>query len=204
MNRARLAGCIVVLMILQGCSVLSLGSKKTTTAVDIASQELSLIDGHLSLMRDITTGNYQQQLDLFADVESQREQDASARNRLRQALALITSGHPNSDRGRGYTELTSILESDSGLSEPEKNLARVVLNETENIMILEARNAELSATLSSSQIVLDQKGSTDRRSLSQARRDLELAQQEIESLEVELSDARAKLEAIKRIEVTSE
>ncbi len=199
MNRVRLAGCIVVLLVLQSCSLMDFRSKKTPTTVDIARQELSLIDNHLSLMHDITSGNYQQQIDLFADVVSEREQDATVRNRFREALLLMTTGHPNSDSGRGYTELTSLMQQPEGLTSLEQNLARVILNETENLMILEARNAELSATLSNSQVVLDQKDNYDRRSLSQARKDLEAAQQEIDVLEVELAEARAKLDAIKRM-----
>ena len=204
MNRVRLAGCIVALMVLQSCSLTGLISTKTPTAVDSARQELSLIDNHLSLMHDITSGNYQQQVDLFADVVSQREQDATARNRFREALLLITTGQPNSDSGRGYTELTDILENPQELTALEHNLARVILNETENVMILEARNVELSTTLSNSQIVLDQKDNSDRKSLYQARKELDAAQQEIDVLEVELAEARSKLDAIKRIEVTSE
>lgn len=191
-------------MVLQSCSWVGLRSIKTPTTVDIARQELSLIDNHLSLMHDITSGNYQRQVDLFADVVSQREQNASARNRFREALLLITSGHPNSDSGRGYAELTTILEQSKDLTGLERNLARVILNETENVMILEARNFELRTTLSDSQIVLDQKDNFDRKSLSQARKELESAHQEINVLEVELAEARAKLDAIKRIEVTSE
>ena len=203
MNRVRLAGCIVLLTVLQGCTLFK-GTIKTPTPVDIARQELSLIDRHLSLMRDITSGNYQQQIDLFAGVARQREQDATAPNRLSEALLLVTTGHPSSDRGRGYAELTALLSEREGLSPHERDLATVVLRETENVMILEARNMELSTTLSDSQVSLDKKGLSDRKSLDQARKELESAQQEIDVLEVELAEARAKLEAIKRIEVTSE
>ncbi|MFK8031014.1 MAG: hypothetical protein AB8G18_12335 [Gammaproteobacteria bacterium] len=163
-----------------------------------------MIDTHLSLLRDITSGNYQEQDKLFAGVVAQRQQDATAHNRLSEALLLIATGHPNTDRGRGYSKLTALLSSEEELTELERHLAKIVLKETENVMILEARNAELSNTLSDSQLSLDKRGNSDRRSLNQARKDLEAAQQEIDSLEVELTEARAKLEAIKRIEVTSE
>ncbi len=202
MNRVRLAGCIVLTMILQGC-LFSPRSIMPTKA-DIASQELSFIDDHLSLMHDITSGNYQQQLDLFTSVVNQREVDASAHNRLREALALITTGHPNSDPGRGYSELKTLMEQSTKLTALERRLATVILNETENVMILEARNSELSAAISNSQTVLDQKGTSNRESLSQARKQLDAAQQEIDVLQIELEEARAKLDAIKRIEVTSE
>lgn len=203
MNRVRLAGCIALLTVLQGCSLIK-GTIKTPTPVDAARQELSLIDTHLSLLRDITSGNYQEQDKLFAGVVAQRQQDATAHNRLSEALLLIATGHPNTDRGRGYSKLTALLSSEEELTELERHLAKIVLKETENVMILEARNAELSNTLSDSQLSLDKRGNSDRRSLNQARKDLEAAQQEIDSLEVELTEARAKLEAIKRIEVTSE
>lgn len=189
-------------MFLQGCSLSPWG--QISSGADSASRELSLIDGHLSLMRNITSGNYQQQVELFADIVSERELEASARNRLREALALLTSGHPNSDPGRGYSELKGLLEEPHGLTKLEQSLASVVLNESENVMILEARNAELSAAISDSQSVLDRRGSSDRRSLSQAREELAAAQQEIELLQIELEEARAKLDAIKQIEVTSE
>ena len=175
------------------------------TKADLASQELSFIDDHLSLMHDITSGNYQQQqLDLFTSVVNQREVNASAHNRLREAFALITTGHPNSDPGRGYSELKTLMEQSTKLTALERRLATVILNETENVMILEARNSELSAAISNSQTVLNQKGTSNRESLSQAREQLDAAQQEIDVLQIELEEARAKLDAIKRIEVTSE
>ena len=80
MIRVRLAGCIVLLMVLQGCSF-SPRSIMPTKA-DLASQELSFIDDHLGLMQDITSGNYQQQLDLFDRVVQQREYDAFLAHRV--------------------------------------------------------------------------------------------------------------------------
>ncbi len=174
------------------------------TKADLASQELRSIDDHLGLMQDSKSGNYQQQLDLFNSVVKQREDNASDHNRLREALVLITTGHPNSDPGRGYSELKTLMEQSTRLSALERRLAAVILSETANVMILEARNAELSAAISNSQTALDKTGTSSRENLSQARRELQAAQEEINALQVELEDARAKLDAIKRIEVTSE
>ncbi|MEM7082352.1 MAG: hypothetical protein AAF465_06430 [Pseudomonadota bacterium] len=200
MTLARILFFVVVLATVQGCTGLSAWRKP---AIDNNARQLSLLDSHLQLMRDVTSGNYQEQLDLYDFVVRQRELDATTQHRLREALVLITSGHPNSDRGKGYSALTRLLDTANDLTELERHLAAVVLNETENAMILEAQNAELSTDLSNSQSVAT-RGSSDRRNLGQARRALEAAQQEIDALESELAEARAKLEAIKQIEVTSE
>lgn len=190
---------------LGGCTAISgYFSKNQEITANLLRQDLAMMAGHLELMQAVTMGDYQNQVRLFTDTASEYQLHKNKRTKLRYALVLATSGHPNTDAGRGYLELESILEHPGELSPLELNLARVVKNEIETLMILEARNAELASMISETQWEIDKSGRSSRDHLQRMREKLEQAQLEIVTLENELEDAQTKLDAIKNIEVSSE
>lgn len=167
-------------------------------------QELDLIDSHLRFMRELTTAEYAQQIQLFDEAYARYQTLQDDSSALRYGLALTTSGHPRTDTGRGYTELVKLVEASGSLTPAELDLARVVMNEAAEVMILQARFTELSGVVSQTESAISRRGRSSRLNLQQAQKQLDEAQLEIAALRVELADAQAKLDAIKKIEVTSE
>ncbi|NNF16953.1 MAG: hypothetical protein HKN70_09410 [Gammaproteobacteria bacterium] len=167
-------------------------------------QDLEHLNSHLSLMREITSGPYQQRLNLFTRVQEELQAQSSSRAAFRHALALTTRGHPNADIGKGYTELSRLIDAPGDLTTAELNLARVVAHSAAQLMILETRNAELDDIVSDTRSRISKSGRSSRIDLQQARERLAQAELEIETLQAELAEAEAKLDAIKNIEVSSE
>lgn len=155
-------------------------------------------------MRELRTADYRDQERIFSKIADEYETQGHPSSALRYALALITGGHPNTDTGRGYSQLKDIADNPLGLSDPEINLAKVLLEEVEAMMILEAQNVELSGVVSEAQQKINRSGRSNRADMEEASQRLNEANMEIESLRNELQEALNKLDAIKNIEVTSE
>lgn len=196
---------LLVSLLLSGCSFLDRFTRTSQPPeLAIQYQELERLNSHLTFMRELQTAEYREQEQLFAKVEEESVTLGTPGASLRLALALITDSHPNTDIGRGYIALKEIAENPQGLSDPEIKLTRILLENVETIMIVEAQNAELSGVVSEAHQRINRSGRSSRESLEQASVQLQEANIEIESLRIQLRDALDKLDAIKNIEVSSE
>lgn len=204
MSISRCLCLLSALAFLNGCALTG-GFAKRQDLPTAAQHELSVLGAHLDLMREMADGDFQKQEARFNELQLTDQRVGSSRTALRLALARVTTGHPNSDLGQGYEDLQRALSAPDELHPSERNLISVLLNETESAMIQAARNAELSSAIDESRSnAASRENVASRASLLRAQRQLSNARDEIRALEEELAEARAKLDAIKRIEVTSE
>ncbi len=197
---------LIVSMLLSDCSLMSRfnSQKMEEPPLTMHQQELERLNSHLALMRELMTYDYREQELLFGKLQEESTTLSTPDSTLRLALAFVTDGHPNTDIGRGYTELNAIAENPLGLSEPEINLVQILLENIEAIMIVEAQNAELTGVMSETQQKINRTGRSNRQSLARANTKLIDANLENETLRQQLQEALDKLDAIKNIEVSSE
>lgn len=144
---------------------------------------------YLDTMNDLGTNNPARQADVFYEVEHAYTRAPTTANSLRYAVALLTPGHPAAKPAEGKKLLESLLATPERLTQAERTLAAVLVQQTDARLTLEAENRRLLATL-------------DDRSRSQANFE-KRAQAQLEEnakLRRSLAEAQQKLDAIKEIE----
>jgi len=144
---------------------------------------------YLDTMNDLGTNNPARQADVFYEVEHDYTRAPTTANTLRYGIALLTPGHPAAKPADGKKLLESLLATPERLTQPERTLAAVLVQQTDARLTLEAENRRLLETL-------------DDRNRSQANFE-KRAQAQLEDnakLRRALAEAQQKLDAIKEIE----
>lgn len=194
MNRATrgAVACLMMLLAISlttslgGCMLTDqLGSAAThTPAADASPQHM-----YLETMNALGNGDPARQADVFHEAKSDFTHAPTTTNTLRYALACITPGHPATRPDEGKRLLETLLATPENMTQEERTLAAVLLNETNARLQLEAENRRLAATL-------------DGQSRSQANSDKRVQAHidENNRLRRALAEAQQKLDAIKEIE----
>lgn len=180
-----------------GCS-LGGGLSNRNDGPNAATQPLDASTGfvngsleiYLQTMRDLIEGDPVLQTDVFRDTESAALFEPTTTNRLNYALALATPGHPSANPAEAQRRLAEVLATGDTLLPEERILAVVHLKEVEQRLILDAQAQRLQQAAATA---------TSEQNSENAER-LRAALEENRRLQVELDEAREKLDAITNIE----
>jgi YfhG lipoprotein len=179
------------LVSMTGCTLLD--EVRTTAPAPAASEaalaDLSSIKLYLETMNGLGSVDAARQADVFYEVEREYTRAPTTTSTMRYAVALVTPGHPATKPAEGKRLIETLLATPERLTQDERTLAAVLLNETNVRLKLEAENRRLLATL-------------DDRSRSQANSDKRVQTQLEENARLRraLAEAQQKLDAIKEIE----
>jgi hypothetical protein len=145
---------------------------------------------YLETLRALVEGDPVAQADAFRNAENAVEAAPTTTNRLNLALALATPGHPSANAREAQRLLGELLADGDSLLPEERILAQVHLKEVEQRLILDAEAQRLQRAAAAA---------TAARNDQSAQR-LQAALEENKQLQLELDEARAKLDAITNIE----
>jgi hypothetical protein len=182
-----LAGALCSLM--SACGLVSTeASREAPTPTSVAPPDAGT-QPYLETMSALGSADPARQADVFYEIEREYTRAPTTASTLRYAVALITSGHPASNAQDGKRLLESLLATPERMTQQERVLAAVTLQETNTRLKLEAEIRRLLATL-------------DDRGRSQANSDKRMQAQLEENARLRraLTEAQQKLEAVKDIE----
>ena len=187
-------GILVVILLAFGASGCTLteqlrGQPEPPTAPPTAPPSTSTIRAYLDTMNGLGLADPARQADVFYEVEREYTRAPTTASTLNYAVALVTPGHPATSPSEGKRLLETLLATPERMTQEERTLCAVLLNETNVRLKLEAENRRLVATL-------------DDRSRSQANSDRRVQAQIEENARLRraLAEAQQKLDAIKEIE----
>lgn len=147
---------------------------------------------YLATLRDLVEGDPVVQADAFRNAEQAVEAAPTTTNRLNLALALATPGHPSSNPAQAQRMLNELLAAGDTLLPEERILATVHLKGVEERLILDAEAQRLQRAAAAAAAARN----------DQSAQRLQAALEENRRLQLELDEARAKLNAITDIERT--
>jgi hypothetical protein len=147
---------------------------------------------YLETLRDLVEGDAVAQADAFRTAEQAVESAPTTSNRLNLAMALATPGHPSSNPALAQRMLNELLAAGDSLLPEERILATVHLKEVEHWLILDAEAERLQRAAAAASAARN----------DQSAQRLQAALEENRRLQLELDEARAKLNAITDIERT--
>ena len=145
---------------------------------------------YLDTLRALVDGDPVAQADAFRAAENAVEASPTTTNRLNLALALATPGHPSSNPREAQRLLGELLANRDALLSEERVLAQVNLKEVEHWLILDAEAQRLQRAAAAAAAARN----------DQSAQRLQTALEENKQLQLELDEARAKLDAITNIE----
>jgi YfhG lipoprotein len=174
-----------------GCTLLHemRSAPPAPAASEAAPADMNGIKLYLETMNGLGSVDAARQADVFYEVERDYTRAPTTTSTMRYAVALVTPGHPATKPAEGKRLIETLLVTPERLTQDERTLAAVLLNETNARLKLEAENRRLLATL-------------DDRSRSQANSDKRVQTQLEENARLRraLAEAQQKLDAIKEIE----
>lgn len=201
------SGAVVLMMIaavvtLGGCDTLSTlfqgsGSADSPTSIEPTPAQLSELER-------LGTGTYQEKVDLFANIETARIDNATDTNRLRYALAKSVLGHPATDLPGAYSELQSLLGANNGLTLSQTQLATIIFRNVEHMLILDSENNGLRTSVSELESSSTERNSRDSARLRGLNKRLAETQSDNQRLQAELEEIRRQLDAVLTIETSSD
>jgi hypothetical protein len=145
---------------------------------------------YLETLRALIDGDPVAQADAFRAAENAVEASPTTTNRLNLALALATPGHPSTNPREAQRLLGELLANRDALLPEERVLAQVNLKEVEHWLILDAEAQRLQRAAAAASAARN----------DQSAQRLQVALEENKQLQLELDEARAKLDAITNIE----
>ncbi|AMN47430.1 hypothetical protein ACG33_10040 [Steroidobacter denitrificans] len=180
---------LVLLMVLLGGCTLTGQLGRPTTAYAPPAADAGALYIYLETMNALGNADPARQATMFHEVEHDFIHAPTTANTLRYALACVTPGHPATHPDEGKRLLETLLAAPEHMTQEERTLAAVALNETNARLKLETENRRLTATL-------------DGQSRSQANFDKRVQAQYDENIRLRraLAEAQQKLDAIKEIE----
>lgn len=196
-------GLLVAVAILQSaCAILPDGFGIGNAGAVDDSATAAAIGHHLTVMRWLGEGNYNARGQAFEAVEAEYRALPTASNRLTRALALSVPGHPGSDVDQATAELNALMRDPVGLLNAELDLLQVTLANLERVNRLSAENSQMQSRIndpSNARRLREARSRTEALSAELARQ-----QDENERLASELYDALRKLDAVTRIEQSTQ
>jgi hypothetical protein len=178
-----LAACLAA-----GCAELGadLGHPAAAVVDKNATASLILTDD-LQLMDRLIKGSTSEKAELFAHAKQEYDSAGTNTHKLRLALALATPGHPASSPADALHMLQDLLVNPEGLVPGERALAQVEMKQIDDYLSLQAKIDKLSSDAARAE-----------RLTAQIRH----LQTESDERLRDLNEAKAKLEAILKIEKT--
>jgi hypothetical protein len=194
------AGALLAAFLLAGCSGtqgLFGGGAAPDNAVQASNERAGRLDGdsltlYLETLRALVESDPVAQADAFRNAELAVESAPTTTNRLNLALALATPGHPSSNPAQAQRMLNELLAAGDSLLPEERILATVHLKEVEHWLILDAEAQRLQRAAAAAAAARN----------DQSAQRLQAALEENRRLQLELDEARARLNAITDIERT--
>jgi YfhG lipoprotein len=181
----------LITLLASGCALTEQlsGQPEAPKAAPTVQPNSSTIRAYLDTMNGLGVPDAAHQADVFYEVEREYTRAPTTASTLNYAVALVTPGHPATSPSEGKRLLETLLATPERMTQEERTLCAVLLNETNVRLKLEAENRRLVATL-------------DDRSRSQANSDRRVQAQVEENARLRraLAEAQQKLDAIKEIE----
>lgn len=159
-----------------------------TGAAPLADSEVAA--GHLELMSRLAAAPEAEQDGMFESVRGIYVEAPSPSRRLRYACLLATHGHRSTDPAGARSLLDDLIATPAGLGSAQLALAKVVRQEVDAWLSLQAALNEARALT----------GTAESERVVAANRRIQAQAAEIARLRKELDDAQAKLEAIAELE----
>jgi hypothetical protein len=147
-------------------------------------------DEYLSELSQLSSNDPALQAEIFADSQAAAQLTPDPSTKLRYALVLATSGHPESDPEQAQSILRELMAQPALMTPAEIALATIYLKSTEELILLSSEARRLRATS-------DRAHRTEEAAINQR---LATVEAENRRLRRELADAEDKLEAITSIE----
>jgi hypothetical protein len=194
------ATALLAAFLLAGCSGtggLFGGSSTPGNTVQAGNDGAGRLDGdnlmlYLETLRALVESDPVVQADAFRNAELAVESAPTTTNRLNLALALATPGHPSSNPAQAQRMLNELLAASDSLLPEERILATVHLKEVEHWLILDAEAQRLQRAAAAAAAARN----------DQSAQRLQAALEDNRRLQLELDEARARLNAITDIERT--
>ena len=188
-GRRHIYGALAVsCLLLSGCQLGEL-HQQPQQPIPVAAATEDPLKIYLQTMNGLASPDPARQADIFYEVEREYTRAPTTSNTLRYAVALVTADHPASKPAEGKKLLDTLMATPERMTPSERDLAAVLIHDTNSRLRLEAENRRLAATL-------------DDRGRSQANSDKRVQAQVEENnrLRRALAEAQQKLDAIKEIE----
>jgi len=194
MNRpvAPILGAMLVPALLVGCSVLDGWRDRPdpTAGGPPVVPDAEIVAANLQFAAELTTAEPTRQAELVHQVRSDYLAEPSVAAALRYALVLATPGHGSTDLAGARSLLTDTLIQPALLQPAERALATLTLKQLSAQLALEQEILALRAA--------EQEADSERNAALSRRLQAQMA--ENHQLRQELSDAKAKLDAIAALE----
>lgn len=165
-------------------------SSASPPAVDRAAASAAVLAAHLQTLSQLAQGAPAEQAEIVASAKHDYDSAPTASRELKYALVLAVPGHPAFDPAHAQQLLRDVLATPETLMPSERALALLTLDNVNRQLDLTAQNQRLQADSER----------TDRELVAEANRRLQAETEENAKLRKELDDARAKLDAISKIE----
>ncbi len=191
----RLVAATLIAATVAGCSQTNgwLDSVRGTDS-GVSSEQTLLgaptADEYLSELSQLSSNDPALQAEIFADSQAAAQLTPDPSTKLRYALVLATSGHPESDPEQAQSILRELMAQPALMTPAEIALATIYLKSTEELILLSSEARRLRATS-------DRAHRTEEAAINQR---LATVEAENRRLRRELADAEDKLEAITSIE----
>jgi hypothetical protein len=194
-SRARAAGvAILAALLVAGCTTdffpRNHAPRETTVVVNRATVSNALLTEYVQLLQKLVQGTPSEQAEIVAGAQRDYETAPTPSRQLRFGLILATPGHPATDLPRAQRLLRELMANPEMLMSSERSLAFLELQQIDDILTLAAENRRLQGDAVRA----------DRERLATLNRRLQLETEENTRLRKELEEARAKLDAIAKIE----
>jgi hypothetical protein len=164
--------------------------KEETPVVDKQAASAAALNDYVQLLQRLLQGAPAEQAEIVAAAQRDYETAPTPSRQLRYALVLATPGHPAADLPRAQRLLRELMANPEMLMSSERALALVELQQIDDILTIEAENRRLQTDAVRA----------DRDKTSSQTRRLQAEIDENARLRKELEEARAKLDAIAKIE----
>ena len=182
---------LFALLVTSGCEATSnwLKGRRTAEPEDIALNAPPANE-YLNELQALATGETAQQVEIFADSQAAATLTPDPSTRLRYALVLGTSGHPNTNYAESQHILNQLLAQTEMMTSAEVALANIYLANANNRLALESETARIRST--TSRAASSEEAAASRR--------IATLESENRRLKEALADTENKLEALSAIE----
>ncbi len=186
-----IALALLALVVTSGCETTSnwLKGRRTADAEDIAL-DAPEANHYLVELQELASGDPATQAEIYADAQSAATLTPDTSTKLRYALVLATTGHPETNNVEAQGLFRDVLSQREMMTATEIALATIYLNDVEARIVLESETRRLRA--STSRAATTEEAAVARR--------ISTVENENRQLRKSLADAEAKIEALSSIE----
>jgi hypothetical protein len=183
---------LVAMVATSGCDTMSnwLKGRRTAEPEDIALNAPP-VNEYLNELQALAVGDTAAQVEIFADAQAAATLTPDPSTRLRYALVLGTSGHPNTNYAESQHILNQLLAQTEMMTSAEIALANIYLGAANNRLTLESETARIRSTTSRA-------ASSEEAASAKRISTLESENRQLRSALAETEDKLAALSAIER------